>query len=235
MSLTVSHAQIGRGNWTLHRVPPTLTEDLFSRFDELYLRRSAKARFHRDELGGGCGCAEDGQAALRTAPIPSPIELASMDSGLCTKSAISDSASMELAYSSTHIDRGFGPLKVATSPVRRRGLPIVSPQRKVATANANDVRTKNGQQAGWLAPIGLEPSRQKGREKTNGRRASNKGCLPMTLEAYLTLLAWTGRQLHRTKRGQILADNAPIVELWNVAQKRGWTSCRISVSVSATE
>ena len=82
----------------------------------------------------------------------------------------------------------------------------------VITPDAKDTRMALGQQAGWLAPIALEPPRQKVREKATGRRASNNGCLPMTLEAYLTLLDWTGRQLHRTKRGQIPAECAPILE-----------------------
>ena len=34
----------------------------------------------------------------------------------------------------------------------------------------------------------------------------------MTLETYLKLVDWTGRQIRRDKRGQIPADCAPILE-----------------------
>jgi len=43
-------------------------------------------------------------------------------------------------------------------------------------------------------------------------RVSNKGFLPMTLDEYLALLDWTGRQLRDGKRGAIPADLAPILE-----------------------
>jgi hypothetical protein len=50
------------------------------------------------------------------------------------------------------------------------------------------VRIEHGQKAGWLAPVPLEPPRKKVREKTSSRRASNKGCLAMSLDQYLQLL-----------------------------------------------
>ena len=78
--------------------------------------------------------------------------------------------------------------------------------------NARDVRIEHGEKAGWLAPIALEPPRKKVREKATTRRASNKGCLPMTLEQYLSLLDWTGRQIRRDKVGAIPNDCAPILE-----------------------
>ena len=42
-------------------------------------------------------------------------------------------------------------------------------------------------------------------------RASDKGCLPLSLAEYLELLDWTGRQLVRGKRGAIPASLAPIL------------------------
>ena len=82
----------------------------------------------------------------------------------------------------------------------------------VTTSDAKDARTEHGEQAGWLTPIALEPSRQKVREKPTTRRASNKGCLPMTLDAYLKLLDWTGRQIRKNKAGHIPEDCAPFLE-----------------------
>jgi len=43
-------------------------------------------------------------------------------------------------------------------------------------------------------------------------RASNKGCLAMTLDDYLRLVDWTGRQIRRDKKGAIPADVAPILD-----------------------
>jgi REP element-mobilizing transposase RayT len=43
-------------------------------------------------------------------------------------------------------------------------------------------------------------------------RASNKGLLSLTLDAYLELLDWTGRQLHPDKKGTIPANTPPILE-----------------------
>jgi len=91
---------------------------------------------------------------------------------------------------------------------------ILSPEsgEKGLDRNARDVRIEHGEKAGWLAPIALEPPRKKVREKSTTRRASNKGCLPMTLEQYLSLLDWTGRQIRRDKVGAIPNDCAPILE-----------------------
>jgi len=75
-----------------------------------------------------------------------------------------------------------------------------------------DDRVEHGDKAGWLAPITLEPPRKKVREKATTRRASNKGCLSMTLDQYLNLLDWTGRQIRKDKVGAIPKDCAPILD-----------------------
>ncbi len=81
---------------------------------------------------------------------------------------------------------------------------------EVSTAHAQDHRIEQGEKAGWLTPIPLEEPRKKVREKETVRRAGNKGCLPMSLDDYLKLLDWTGRQLRTDKRGGIPASCAPI-------------------------
>ena len=45
----------------------------------------------------------------------------------------------------------------------------------------------------------------------SGRRASLKGFLSVPLAKYLELLDWTGRQLHKGKRGKIPRHLAPIL------------------------
>ena len=83
---------------------------------------------------------------------------------------------------------------------------------EVSTADAQDVRIEHGEKAGWLAPMALDPPRKKVRVKMTTRRASNKGCLSMTLNQYLQLLDWTGRQIRRDKVGVIPKECAPILE-----------------------
>jgi hypothetical protein len=55
----------------------------------------------------------------------------------------------------------------------------------------------------------------------SSRRASEKGLLPVSLDDYLAMLDWTGRQVRGDKRGSIPRNLAPIldrlavnVELW---------------------
>lgn len=52
-------------------------------------------------------------------------------------------------------------------------------------------------------------------------RASNKGFVSLTLDAYLELLDWTGRQLHPDKKGAIPADSPPILERLGI-KVTGW-------------
>ena len=82
---------------------------------------------------------------------------------------------------------------------------------EVSNADAQDRRIEHGERAGWLAPIPLEAKRKKVREKETSRRSDNKGCLPMSLDDYLQLLDWTGRQLRTDKRGAIPAACAAIL------------------------
>jgi hypothetical protein len=52
-------------------------------------------------------------------------------------------------------------------------------------------------------------------------RASNKGFLSLTLDAYLELLDWTGRQLHPDKKGAIPETTPPILERLGI-KVSGW-------------
>ena len=81
----------------------------------------------------------------------------------------------------------------------------------IVSADAQDLRTEHGEKAGWLSPMALDPPRKKVRETQTTRRASNKGCLSMSLDDYLKLLDWTGRQIHKNKLGRIPEACAPIL------------------------
>jgi len=70
---------------------------------------------------------------------------------------------------------------------------------------------------GWLAPLTLEKDQLGDMPCASGQRASDKGLLPMSLEEYLKLLDWCGRQIRGDKRGTIPADLAPIVERLGIA------------------
>ncbi|MCE3015038.1 MAG: hypothetical protein ACK56W_24360 [Pirellula sp.] len=51
----------------------------------------------------------------------------------------------------------------------------------------------------------------------NGVQASDKRFLDMSLEDYLALLYWTGRQGRDDKKGKIAADHAPILAKLGIA------------------
>ena len=67
----------------------------------------------------------------------------------------------------------------------------------------------------WLSPI---PDSDLGRSARHVARecplarASDRGFLPLSLDDYLALLDWTGRQIRSDKRGAVPADLRPILE-----------------------
>jgi hypothetical protein len=70
---------------------------------------------------------------------------------------------------------------------------------------------------GWLslvpdADVPREPTETEASKHYGSRRASDRGFLPMTLDEYLELLDWTGRQVRADKRGAIPLHLAPILE-----------------------
>ena len=66
--------------------------------------------------------------------------------------------------------------------------------------------------ASFLAPIDESTPPPDGYQAKEHRRASDKGVLPITLEKYLELVDWSGRQLRSDKRGSIPSHLAPILE-----------------------
>ncbi len=80
----------------------------------------------------------------------------------------------------------------------------------------------------WLAPVTIDERASSYRgpmPSKSGKRASDKGFLAITLESYLKLLDWTGRQLRRDgKLGRIPAHLAPILERMGMASST-WCEC----------
>ncbi|MEY3176262.1 MAG: hypothetical protein RLZZ436_4176 [Planctomycetota bacterium] len=79
-----------------------------------------------------------------------------------------------------------------------------------ATAGQNTA-TEHGPNAGWLAPIALEPPGKQSHDRCPPRRLTDRGCLCMTLDQYLQLVDWTGRQLRLDKPGLIPSHLDPIL------------------------
>lgn len=69
-----------------------------------------------------------------------------------------------------------------------------------------------------LAPLEMDESRPGPLPAQSDGRASDKGCLPVTVTAYLKLVDWTGRQIVRGKRGSIPPELAPIFDRLGIAQ-----------------
>ncbi len=70
---------------------------------------------------------------------------------------------------------------------------------------------------GWLAPMTLNPRAHGPMAHKQGLRASDKGFLSISLEDYLKLLDWTGRQGRPDKPGKIPDDHMPILERLGIA------------------
>jgi hypothetical protein len=78
---------------------------------------------------------------------------------------------------------------------------------------------------GWLGELTLQEASGASESEWNlrsrtGRRASDKGLLPLTLEKYLEPLDWTGRQLREGKSGVIPGSLAAILERLRIRSER---------------
>ena len=56
-------------------------------------------------------------------------------------------------------------------------------------------------------------------QSRSGRRASDHGLLSISLDDYLRLLDWTGRQLRHGKRGAIPKSLAPILDRLSIREE----------------
>ena len=63
----------------------------------------------------------------------------------------------------------------------------------------------------------LDESTTIGQQPVPAARASNKGCLELSLASYLELLEWSGRQWRSDKRGAIADDQPDILHRLGLA------------------
>jgi hypothetical protein len=71
---------------------------------------------------------------------------------------------------------------------------------------------------GWLAPLTLLADQLGDVPSEAGQRASDKGLLSMSLDEYLQVLDWCGREIRGDKRGAIPAALPPILERLGVVE-----------------
>ena len=78
---------------------------------------------------------------------------------------------------------------------------------------------------GWLGELALPPERKADESRADssrtGRRASDLGILPVSLEDYARLLTWTAKQLRGGQRDTIPADLATVLDHFDV-QHDSW-------------
>jgi hypothetical protein len=72
----------------------------------------------------------------------------------------------------------------------------------------------------WLAPISATYLPQQQRFADKQWRASDDPALPLTIEQYLALVDWSGRQIAKNKAGKIPAELAPILDRLGISQGR---------------
>ena len=76
------------------------------------------------------------------------------------------------------------------------------------------------QPPGWLAPLEVKPLSPPFSSAT-GLRASDKGCLSISIEEYLELVDWTGRHLIKPGNASISSQAAPILDRLGITAT-GW-------------
>ena len=96
--------------------------------------------------------------------------------------------------------------------------PYTSVRRRIRsrTRSSEDAATRPD---GWLAPLELrEATAAPGPQAcTSGRRASDKGFLPLSQDDYFRIVDWTGRQVVRGRCGAIPPEIAPALERVGIA------------------
>jgi hypothetical protein len=144
----------------------------------------------------------------------SEAELERLFGGETGNKSDSGASSLELANSAEEKESG-GTAELEQQRFLAAQAEKLARARKLGTARPGDSDY-------WLSPIDesvalacLGPEEcgaEFRRDAPRGMRFERGGFLPMTLDQYLELLDWTGRQVRRDKKGSIPADAPPILE-----------------------
>jgi hypothetical protein len=110
--------------------------------------------------------------------------------------------------------RAKRPVAAHATEAVERGDASAADRRVTADAWLCPIETESQAESSAVATTAGKTITQRGKAQqvtVVPRRASERRFLPMTLDAYLQLLDWTGRQLRAGKRGVIPSDLAPIL------------------------
>ena len=96
---------------------------------------------------------------------------------------------------------------------------------EVSTADKKGAGIEQGEKAGWLAPVELEPKRKRVREKCSSRRASNRGCFLLGGDPVT--------RMNRLRRGKTAECYSATIQLFlSLAQTGGLTCFSSSLAVT---
>ncbi|MGM0489791.1 MAG: hypothetical protein ACQESR_23910 [Planctomycetota bacterium] len=94
-------------------------------------------------------------------------------------------------------------------------------QAQLQRKNARD--RADGRMDGWMAELTVQPENRATHAladtSRSGRRASDMGILPMSLDSYQRLLDWTARLIQSGERSTIPKDLAAILDHMNIEQE----------------
>jgi REP element-mobilizing transposase RayT len=113
-------------------------------------------------------------------------------------------------FTSVH-DRIVDRQSAVDDPSAAPSLMSPSARPSASAVCSRELQAERGSAAGWLAPIAFESDRGTAPVGRAPRRLTNRGCLFMSLDQYLQLIDWTGRQLRLDKAGQIPRHLDPIL------------------------
>ncbi|MEJ7593131.1 MAG: hypothetical protein WKF77_16420 [Planctomycetaceae bacterium] len=102
---------------------------------------------------------------------------------------------------------------------------------EVSTSDAQDQRIEHGENAGWLAPVTLDPPRKKVREKQSSR-APATGLSAHDTGSVSEVAGLDRTPAARIKRAESRRSSTLFWNDWTAVQSHGWIWCRISASVS---